>query len=113
MDFRDHLSPLRHWEDVLSHKADTQRLVGRLVCLFCSGETLLLARVQQSEKLIKPGSRLCRRHHVERLRSQWLRKTSLLPYALSAIECIGAQYDIAVFVHVQHRRRQNLCGLLD
>ena len=113
MDIGNCVSGLRYWEDVLTHKAYTQCLVGRLVCLFRSCKMLPLARDHYAEKLIRLGPRPRRRDHVERLRSQWLRKTSLLPVSSSTIECTGAQYDIAVPVYVEHRDRQNLCGFHD
>ena len=113
MDFRDHISHLRRRKNVLTYKAYTQRLVGRLVNLFCSGRIQPHASSEAAETLIEAAARCCRRYYVECIRKQWLRKAPLLPNAPSNFECVGAQYNLTVFVHVQHCHWQDLCGLLD
>ena len=113
MDFRDHIPHLRRGKDVLTYKAYTKRLVGRLVNLFCSGRILSHASSEAAETLIEAAARYCRRYNVEHIRKQWLRKAPLLPDAPSDFECVGAQYDLTVFVHVQHCYWQDLCSLLD
>lgn len=54
MGLGNHLSGLRCRKDVLTHNAYTQRLVGRLVCLFRSRKVILFTSIQRPEELMRP-----------------------------------------------------------